>query len=238
MFKIVLVEPEGEENIGAIARLLMNFSLEELLLVKPKCNHLSQNAKNYAIHATSILENAKIYNNINEILSTNELNIAFTRRLGQFRRRDLISYEIGDFLKSYQDKNVALIFGNEKYGLKNEDIEKCDVICYIPTSKEFPSLNLSQSVGIICYELYKNFSFSEELIKENLAKKEEILNLLDKTISFLDYLNYFKNTDKRRLKNYLRKLIYRTKPEKGDITILTNLVERITGIVKRISSKN
>ncbi|MCX7821068.1 MAG: RNA methyltransferase [Brevinematales bacterium] len=234
MFKIVLVETEGEENIGAIARIMMNFSFKELILVSPRCNHLSNNAVNYAVHAKKILENANIVENISEVLSNCKLSIAFTKRIGQFRRKDLTSYEIGSFLKGYE--NVALIFGNEKYGLKNEDIEKCDLICHIPSSEEFPSLNLSHSVGVICYEIYKNQIFSEK--NENLATKEEIDSVLNSFISFLHYLDYFKNTKDTRLKNYLNKLLHRIKPEKGDIIILGNLIDRIQGIVKRISSKN
>ncbi len=234
MFKVVLVETEGEENIGAIARIMMNFSFRELILVSPRCNHLSKNALNYAVHAKSILENAKIVENISDVISDCELSIAFTKRIGQFRRKDLTSYNIGEFLKGY--KNVALVFGNEKYGLKSEDIDMCDLICHIPSSEEFPSLNLSHSVGVICYEIYKSNIFSEK--NENLATKEEINSVLDKTISFLHYLDYFKNTSDKRLKNYLSKLLHRIKPEKGDIVILSNLVDRITGIVKRISSKN
>ncbi len=234
MFKIVLVETEGEENIGAIARIMMNFSFKELILVSPQCNHLSKNALNYAVHAKKILENAKIVKDISEVISECELSIAFTKRIGQFRRKDLTSYEIGEFLKGYE--NVALVFGNEKNGLKNEDIDKCDLICNIPSSDEFPSLNLSHSVGVICYEIFKNKIVSEK--KENLASKKEINTVLDKLISFLHYLDYFKNTTDKRLKNYLSKLLHRTKPEKGDIVILSNLVDRVTGIVKRISTKN
>ncbi|MGC8764784.1 MAG: RNA methyltransferase [Brevinematia bacterium] len=234
MFDIVLVEAEGEENIGSIARIIMNFSLDRLILIAPKANHLSENSLNYAVHAKEILKNALVYDRLYDYLSGSDISIAFTKRIGQFRKKDLISYEIGEFLKDYKDKRVSLIFGNEKYGLKSEDIDLCDLICYIPASIKFPSINLAQSVGIISYEIYKNILYNKTTENSNLAERKEVEEILNKIISFLNELNYFKNTPETRLKNYLKKLLFRIKPDKNDAVILNNLFTRVNGIVKRI----
>ena len=235
MFNVVLVGAEGEVNIGFIARLIMNFSLSRLILISPKANHLSENALNYAVHAKEVLKNAKIYDELyHYLLVDSDLSIAFTKRIGQFRKKDLNVYEIGEFLKDYRDRNVNLVFGNERYGLKNEEIEMCDLICYIPASEVFSSINLAQSVGIVSYEIYKNIFYNSTVENSYLAKREDVEEILDKLILFLNEINYFKNTSEKRLRNYLKKLLFRMKPDKNDALILNNLITRVNGIIKKV----
>ena len=66
---VILVEPAGTINIGSVARLCENFNVNELRLVSPKCDHLAQDAKNMAVKGLKILEEAKIYKDLNSALS-------------------------------------------------------------------------------------------------------------------------------------------------------------------------
>ena len=67
--KVVLVEPAGPINVGSVARLCENFSVHELILVSPRCDYLSQEAKKMAVKGLKILEKAKVYEDLNSALS-------------------------------------------------------------------------------------------------------------------------------------------------------------------------
>ena len=66
---VVLVEPAGPINVGSVARLCENFSVDELRLVSPKCDYLAEDAKRMAVKGLKILKKAKVYNNLNSALS-------------------------------------------------------------------------------------------------------------------------------------------------------------------------
>jgi tRNA/rRNA methyltransferase len=233
MLHVVLVGVEGCENTGSVARVMMNFGVYRLILISPNCNHLSDSALNYAIHARKILENARVEKSLTEVINECDISIAFSRRVGQFRRRDLTLFKLGDFLKAYQNKNVFLVFGREKTGLTNEEIQLCDLICTIPASEEFPSINLSHAVGIVLYELYKSFSTQKQ--KKDALTRDEIESTVNNIISFLTQIDYFKNHKEDRLKSLFKKFLFRANLDRMELQIIDNLVSRVKGIVKRLS---
>ena len=121
---VILVRPQLAQNMGMVARAMMNCGLSELRLVRPKQSHLSQKALSASSGAQEILEQAKIHSSLTEALSDIKYSFATTART-----RDMVkpiyspekaSIKINSFLKSKQ--KVALIFGPERTGLENEDI--------------------------------------------------------------------------------------------------------------------
>ena len=160
LVKIVLVEPENSENVGFVARIMKNFGLKELIIVNPKCD-IDKSYKT-AMHGNDILENAKIVNEIPRF----DFTIATSSKLGRKRnlRRVFVPvYEIKDYIT----KDTGILFGRESIGLKNEEIERADILVHIPTSN-YKALNLSHAVGIVAYELFKSKKFNK-----NLASKKE-----------------------------------------------------------------
>ena len=173
--KIVLVEPEIPENTGFVARIMKNFGLKELILVKPKFD--LKDAYRTAMHARDILDNAKIVDKIPRF----EMMIATSAKLGRkrnLRRIYIPVYEIRD----YVTKDTGIFFGRESIGLKNDEIEMADILVHIPTSK-YKALNLSHAVGIVAYELFK----SKVKFKKIASKKERdvltnfLIKICDKT---------------------------------------------------------
>jgi tRNA(Leu) C34 or U34 (ribose-2'-O)-methylase TrmL len=121
---------------------MKNMDVNRLILVHPLCDHLSRDARNYSVHAQDILESAIIVENLQEALSGCDLSAAMTRRSGQWRKKDFWLEDLALFLTGYDDKTVSLVFGREQSGLTNDEIRACDVQCAIPSSRQFPSLNL------------------------------------------------------------------------------------------------
>ncbi|MBD2343174.1 RNA methyltransferase [Anabaena subtropica] len=154
--RIVLVEPAGPLNVGAIARVMKNFGLKHLVLVNPQCDPLSEEAMRMAVHAKEILESAVLVPTLPAALHGCVRAIATTGRdndwgLALEQPRTALPWLIEE-----TGQPSALVFGREDRGLSNEELIYAQRFVRIPTSPEYTSLNLATSVGICCYELAQN----------------------------------------------------------------------------------
>ncbi len=150
---IILNEPRYPENIGASARCLKNMGFSKLRIVNP-LNWNQKNILKMATHeASDIIYDSKIFNSLEEAVKDLHLLAGTTARIGRKRRPTHTPRTIATKLLSYSpDVKVGVLFGSEKWGLGNKEIGLCDWIVTIPTSN-FSSLNLAQSVMILCYEI-------------------------------------------------------------------------------------
>lgn len=186
MINVILVEPEKEGNIGAIARIMKNFDCENMFLINPKCSHLGKEALDRAKHAKEILVNAKIISF--KDLEKFDYKIATTSQLGSDYNISRSPIKPAELLKIIKPGNIALIFGREGIGMTNEEISKTDFVVTIPTSKKYPTMNLSHSVAIILYELFKEkeniTSHIRPIGKKELEQIERMFNNLLDNIKF------------------------------------------------------
>ena len=150
--RIILVEPAGALNVGAIARTLKNMGLSQLWLVNPDCDPLGEEARMMAVHAGDILENAKIVGNLSEALVGCVRAIATTAR-DRSLERPLEHPKIALPWLCCPAAASALIFGPEDRGLSNQELNYAQRFVRIPSSEAYPSLNLAQAVAICAYEL-------------------------------------------------------------------------------------
>ena len=151
--KVVLVEPAGPINVGSVARLCENFNVHELRLVSPKCNHLDQEARKMAVRGLKILDNAKVYEDLNSAISDCSRIIATCGRKehGEIplnSNKDALSWS----LNSERVERIALVFGREDRGLSNEELLKANKVISLSTSENYPSLNLSHAVAIVLHQ--------------------------------------------------------------------------------------
>lgn len=234
--KIVLVRTEGDENIGSAARAMMNMGEKDLVLVNPGCDHLSKSALAYSVHAGQVLRSAEIYDDLSMAVEGSSITAAISRRDGQWRKRDFILDEFADFLMDYDKKRVSLVFGNEKTGLTNEELQVCDVICSIPSSAEFPSLNLAHAVMVTLYEINRTGSHGFDRQASNIAPRLSFDGMLDEIRTALSELGFFKSVPDWRLTNYIRKILVRAKLDEYDVMVIKNLFKRLKGMVKKLKS--
>jgi len=150
--RIVLVEPAGALNVGAIARVIKNLGLHALVLVNPQCEPLSVEAKLMAVHAVDILESAQRVATLPQALQGCTRAIATTARVRTLATPLETPRTALPWLLEEPGK-TALIFGPEYRGLSNEELNYAQRFVYIPSNPNYPSLNLAQAVAICCYEL-------------------------------------------------------------------------------------
>ena len=228
--KIILVEPQLSENIGTAARAMLNFGLESLYLVAPKQNHLSLKAIRASAGAKSVLENAKIYNNVEEAISNTSYAFACT-----VRKRDMVKpycgpLELSNIFNTLKRKtNIAIMFGREKSGLTNEQVSFADMILQIPTNPKFSSLNLAQAVAIIASEINRIDSKYDEsnyyTSNSVLAEKAEILGFLNHLERALDVSGFLRPEEKKETMTInIRNIFTRSKLNKQDVKTLRGII--------------
>ncbi|MBN3036883.1 MAG: TrmJ/YjtD family RNA methyltransferase [Candidatus Diapherotrites archaeon] len=151
MARVVLVEPEGEENVGLVARAMANFGQKELVLVNP-CP-LRTPARARAMHAHGILRKARHARSMGEAVEGADLVVGTTAKTieGSVNRSFVTLREPSERLPK---GDIALVFGRESRGLTTEELAQCDLVVHIPTNKSYKSMNLALAVGIVLYELF------------------------------------------------------------------------------------
>ena len=162
----LLVKPQLPENIGFSARGLKNFGFKKLDLVNPKEVWPNKRAIVTAVGAKDIFKNTKVYSNIKDAVNNYDVVYASSARTRDINKRHLSFNKFIESLKKNKKRKIGIVFGPEASGLSNDDIAYSNYIFKIPVNKKFQSINLSHSIILVCYEIFKNCK-SSYLIKKN-----------------------------------------------------------------------
>src|SRR6476660_3498160 len=232
---IVLVEPQLGENIGAVARVMANFGLGRLRLVKPRDGWPNTHAQRSASGADRILDDAALFDDLAAAIADCKLVLATTARAHDQAKPVLGPDDAASFLAPHvaAGEQVAVLFGRERYGLENHEVALADRIVTFPVNPAFASLNLAQAVALIAYEWFKLASggvlpFTMPR-KSEPAGKEQVQALFANLERQLDAVEYFRPLDKRAtmLVN-LRNIFARMQPTQQDIQTLHGIVDALS----------
>lgn len=171
--KIILVEPEYSENIGYCARAMKNFGFSELCLVKPQKDWLNGQARSRAMHAKDFLSKAEICKTLPAALKDCDVAVAFSAKKRRPSDRHAFKVGLDSFASQYQKfaGRLGLVFGSEKYGLLEKDLDCCDFLVKVPVSENYPTLNLSHAVAVVLYELARAAKTNRVVPKRVASKK-------------------------------------------------------------------
>jgi len=167
---VMMVEPKYSINIGYVARTMKNFGINELILTGIK--KVPRGAYKFASHATDILENAKILE-FDEALNMFDYRIATSARADKNWRTTLRRSRDPEVSLAYasRHRSVLLVLGRDTTGLTNEEISKCDDLIRIPTSKEYPAMNISHSLAILLY-VWSRINAASSVSKQEVPRRE------------------------------------------------------------------
>lgn len=153
--RVVLVGPLYGGNVGSICRAMANMGLSDLVLVDPAPTLNHAEARMMAVAAADLLEKRREVATLEEAVGDCGLVMGTTVRPGLYRQHVKTPREWApQVLSSAADHKVALVFGRENSGLTNEELAICTNLIQIPSSPDYPSLNLAQAVMVCCYELF------------------------------------------------------------------------------------
>ena len=228
---VVLVEPQEPGNIGAIARSMANFDFSELILVNPKCDHMHIDARKRSVHATHILEKAKVMT-FKECREKFDYLIATTSNLGTDYNLNRLPLHPDELAKKIKKKNskIALVFGRESHGLSNSEIHDSDFLVTIPTSKKYDSMNISHAATIIFYELYKAIGENKITSHINMATNVEKDIIMKNFNEILESIEF--TTDEKK---DTQKLVWKRLFSKAMLTKRESFA--VIGMLKKIKEK-
>jgi tRNA/rRNA methyltransferase len=157
--RVVLVETLYPGNLGATARVMRNFGLEELVLVAPVADPTDRRARRLSTQGEDILDRARTVKDLGEAVAECIVVVGTSVRAGGLFRKQTVGSPreiIPHLVEIMRDEQpVALVFGTEPDGLPNELATRCHHLIKIPTNPAYPSLNLAQAVAICLYELHQ-----------------------------------------------------------------------------------
>lgn len=186
MTAIILVEPQMGENIGAAARVMYNFGFDDLRVVNPRDGwqgtQVYDKAHEMSAHADWIIEKAKLFDSVEAAIADLEYVYAASARPRDMTKEVIAPREIE--LKG----KTGFMFGRESNGLTNEQIMLANKIITIPVNPEYSSINISMSVGIICYEASQQSLQKPEF---EMATKADIDALIKHFETELDKTEFF-----------------------------------------------
>ena len=227
----VLVKPQLPENIGFCARALKNFGFNKLDLVNPKEKWPNKKAIATSVGANDLLKKSKIYSNIKTAIDNYDIVYASSARKRDINKKHLSFKQFIESIKKNKNKKIGIIFGPEASGLSNEDIAHSNYIFKIPVSKNFESINLSHSLIIVCFELFK-------VLKPGYLKKQKKLTDITskKTFNiFFDFLEsrleekgFFSPREKKKIMLInLRNIFGRMELSNKELRILSSVFSKL-----------
>jgi len=202
---IILVNPQMGENIGAAARVMHNFAIDDLRIVSPRDGWPNEKAVTMSAGGKHIVNDAVVYENLADSMEDVEVAFAISAR-----KRDMVKDVFSPeeaISKLFDSKNenaknnikkVAFVFGPENSGLTNKDISLCNSIVTIPVNPEYPSLNLAQAVSLLCYEYSKFNCDNSNMCNQadiKIAGKKDIAYFVDELVKNLDDRDFYKSED-------------------------------------------
>ena len=224
---IVLMQPRYSENIGAAARAMRNMGMQQLVIVDPRNFDLSKALKLATHFASDIIEKSKFYPDLKEALSPFNYVVGTTARLGGQRQIVLTPLTLGRNLIPISVKNrIAMLFGPEDKGLSNEDIRYCHVLVNIPTS-EFSSLNLAQSVMILCYEIFIAGGEADEEFTPRMASRHELDGMYDQLKDILVRISYINSENPDYWLNHFRRFFTRLQFRAKEVNMIKGLCRQV-----------
>lgn len=237
--RIILVNTTHPGNIGSAARAMKTMGLSELYLVNSNSNIIDDHAIAKASGATDILYNATIVDNLNSAIKNCKYLIATSARPRSLSSIVHTPREASELIVNKYIANnnkIAILFGQERMGLTNDEIDICNAQMIIPTGSEYKSLNLASAVQIISYELriatddfYKKID-NNKVVSYNFDDGSDLasadqLELFYKSLEeLLIKINFLDQKHPKMLMRRLRKLYNRTQLTEREYNIMRGII--------------
>jgi TrmH family RNA methyltransferase len=236
--RVVLVGTQHPGNIGSAARAMKTMGLNELVLVAPEA-FPDPRADALAVGAVDLLEKARVCSTLDEALAGCTRVAATTARQRHISALGYTPRQWAEQLAA-SDKagDIALVFGRERTGLTNEEIDRAQELIHIPTSADYTSLNMASAVQILCYELLLAAGSSPlELPVHEPVDQVEMERFYVHLEDVLAATQFIDRTNPRLLMRRLRKLYGRAAPDANEMNILRGILTSVTDALERERKK-
>lgn len=226
--RIVLINTSHPGNIGATARAMKVMGLKHLHLVNPKTFPNSE-ATAMASGADDLLQNAVVHESLDSALEGCSLVLGTSARLRslpmpQMDLRTAAKSAVGE----YREETIAILFGQERAGLTNDEIQRCHQLVHVDTNPDYGSLNLSQAVQVMAYELRMAIIGDagarvapSDWEPVDASQMEMFYVHLEQTLLDIEFMN---PDQPKKLMARMRRLFNRARPDQNEINILRGIL--------------
>jgi tRNA/rRNA methyltransferase len=231
--RIVLVRPKHAGNIGAAARAMKNFGLDELVLAAPRCR-VDREAYALASHAGDVLDAARTVATLDEALAgvTWAVGTSANPRASEAMR----SYPPDEGLATLPTEGAALVFGPEDHGLANDELDRCQALIRIPTAP-YASINLGQAVNILAQRWFvvagRPDAGATERPAAELASRDQMERMYDDLRALFRLIGYTDRQREAATVRLYRGLIDRARPNAREVAALRGLASQASWAAKR-----
>lgn len=238
---IVLVDPQLGENIGMVARAMLNCGLDDLRLVRPRDGWPNPKAVAAASGATRVLDQARLFETTAEAVADLQRVYATTARDRHMTKEVVTPRKAAQEMRGAADQGAqcGIIFGKEAKGLTNDDVALADAILMAPLNPAFTSLNLAQAVLLVGYEWYQEGSTvpeAELTIPKGTrpANKDEMVGLFEHLEDELDACGFLHIKEKRPIMvRNIRNIFQRARMTEQEVRTFRGIISGLVGRPKR-----
>ena len=241
--RFVLVDTSHPGNVGAAARAMRTMGFSDLVLVNPRYENVLEHdeAIAFASGATEVLARARVVATLDEALEGCNFCVALSARLREFSPPVYQPRPLARQLQADASLRSALVFGSERYGLSNEQVEKCHALVNVPTDPTYGSLNLAQAVQILAYECRMAGLDQDSLPAQSSeigfqgerASAEQVEGMFVHLEQALIEMDFLDPHNPKKLMSRLRRLFARASLEIEEVNILRGIAGQIITNRKR-----
>ena len=232
---IILVGAQLGENIGTVARAMLNFGLSDLRLVSPRPGWQMERAIKASAGAEALIENHRLYDTVGAATTDLGYVVATTARQRDMVKPVVTPAAMATTMRARQsdsDLQSGILFGCERTGLDNDDISMADAICSVPLNPDFSSLNLAQAVLLMGYEWFQSGDTTPDetldLHDARPATRGEINAMFDHLESALDAAGFLAPPEKKpAMARNIRNIFNRSALTEQDVQTLRGIVNAL-----------
>jgi tRNA/rRNA methyltransferase len=230
---VVLVEPKEPGNIGSVVRAMKNMGISHLRLVNPPQGYKDDTEqKKFGYRAQEITENSKKFNDLPGALKDISTAYLATTKKGKWKRDFLLPEQAAEMIgqRAHKEK-IAVIFGREESGVTIDESQMANHFIHIPMAGAYPSLNLSQAVLLVLYEIFKKIGEIPTLTYPKTAAKKEFERLYDNIWRLMKSL-LIREPEKGLFHRSLKRALNRTRWANADLAVFDRACKQVRWFIR------
>jgi len=231
--KIILIETTNSGNIGSALRAMKTMNFSRLCLVRPK-DFPSDEVETMAANAKDLIKQIQVVDNLDEALEGMNFIVGTSSRMRKVPwPNETLENASPRIISEVENKtNVAILFGREDRGLTNDELQRCNLHLYIPANKDYPVLNLSMAVQVVCYQLYIDGLLHQDYVQSEYwdvpsAEANHVNRLINHFIEVAEELEVFNKGNPRQIGARIKRMFTRIGLDEMEVNFMRGFLSAV-----------
>ena len=231
--KIILIETTNSGNIGSALRAMKTMNFSRLCLVRPK-DFPSDEVETMAANAKDLIKQIEVVDNLDEALEGMNFIVGTSSRMRKVPwPNETLENASPRIISEVENKtNVGILFGREDRGLTNDELQRCNLHLYIPANKDYPVLNLSMAVQVVCYQLYIDGLLHQDYVQSEYwdvpsAEANHVNRLINHFIEVAEELEVFNKGNPRQIGARIKRMFTRIGLDEMEVNFMRGFLSAV-----------